>query len=239
MCGTWLRDALSGLVDLLFPLHCGGCGTAGTPWCRECAGSLGRLTRVRRPLLDDGPPAYALGRYRGPARRAVLAYKESGQRHLAGPFGRHLATALRAIASETPVAPETSLSAEKPVESRPGEYHLVPAPSRTIAYRRRGGAHMTRVARRMLAELPGGAVSDCLVIARAAADSAGLTPDERVRNLSGRVLVRPARLPPPTARIVLLDDVITSGATAAACLRALADAGVRVAAVLSLTATAG
>ncbi|GAA4620042.1 ComF family protein [Saccharopolyspora hordei] len=225
---SWFRDGLSGLADLLLPLHCAGCGAAGTAWCPGCARELGGLHRVHRPLLPPALPAYALGRYRGAARRAVLAYKESGQRHLADPLARHLATGLRAI------------TAEHRLDHR---WWLVPAPSRAIAARRRGGAHMSRVAHRTAALLAAEgwpvAVADCLVVARGAADSTGLGAAERVRNLSGRVLLRPGRLPPRDARLVLVDDVITTAATATACHAALGAAGHAVTAVLALTATAG
>ncbi|MGP4021155.1 ComF family protein [Saccharopolyspora sp. 5N708] len=225
---TWLGEGLSGLIDLLLPLRCAGCDAAGTAWCRGCSRELGGLRYVERPLLDPGLPVYALGRYRGAARRAVLAYKESGRRYLAGPLARHLAVGLRAI------------SAEHRLDHA---WWLVPAPSRAIASRRRGGAHMTRIAHRTAAELAASgcpaAVADCLVTARGAADSTGLDAAERVRNLSGRVLVRTGRLPPPGAQVALIDDVITTAATVASAVRVLAAAGVGVAAVLSLTATAG
>ncbi|MGI8308207.1 ComF family protein [Saccharopolyspora hattusasensis] len=224
----WLGAGLSGLVDLMLPLRCAGCDVAGTAWCRDCSRELGGLRRVERPLLEPGPPAYALGRYRGAARRAVLAYKESGRRHLAEPLARHLAVGLCAIAAE---------------HRLDQAWCLVPAPSRAIASRRRGGAHMSRIAHRAAAALTASGqpsvVADCLITARGAADSAGLDAAERVRNLSGRVLGRTGRIPPPTAQVAVIDDVITTAATAASCVAVLGTAGVEVAAVLSLTATAG
>ncbi|MBB5155171.1 ComF family protein [Saccharopolyspora phatthalungensis] len=229
MRASWLDDGLSGLIDLLLPLRCAGCDAPGTAWCRACSAGLGGLRRVERPLLaEPAPPVYALGAYRGPARRAVLAYKESGRRNLAAPLARHLAVGLRAITAE----------------HRLGRaWWLVPAPSRRIASRRRGGAHMSRIAHRVAAELTRAgwptSVADCLVTARGAVDSAGLDAAERVSNLSGRVLARTGRFPPPTAQVALIDDVITTAATVASCLEVLGTAGVGVAAVLSLTATAG
>ncbi|MCI2422161.1 ComF family protein [Saccharopolyspora sp. K220] len=224
---TWLGAGFSGLVDLLMPLRCAGCDDVGTAWCRGCSRELGGLRHVERPLLEPGPPVYALGRYRGAARRAVLAYKESGRRYLAEPLAGHLAVGLRAITAE---------------HQLDDDWWLVPAPSRAIASRRRGGAHMSRIAHRMAAALTASgcrtAVADCLITARRAADSAGLDAAERVRNLSGRVLVQTGRLPPPAAQVALLDDVITTAATVASALAALETANVRVAAVLSLTATA-
>lgn len=225
---TRLREAISGLVDLLLPQHCVGCDVPGTTWCRECAGALGGLRRVHRPVLGDSPPVFALGRYRGTARRAVLAYKEAGRRALAAPLGAQLAIALRSITFDRALEPE---------------WWLVPAPSRSVASRRRGGAHMARIARHTAAELTACGmptrVADCLVTAPDAADSAGLTPQQRLDNLSGRVLPRPRGLPPPGAQIALLDDVVTTGATVASAVSTLDGAQRPVAAVLVLTATAG
>ncbi|WP_344685548.1 ComF family protein [Saccharopolyspora taberi] len=224
---TWLRRTCHGLVDLVFPLHCAGCGRTGTGLCDDCGGALGGLRRVARPLLAAGPPVYALGRYAGAARRAVLAYKENGQRHLAEPFGRLLASASRGVAELH------GWRTDRP-------WAVVPAPSRAIASRRRGGAHMARVACSMAeSQEPRAEVADCLVTGAGARDSAGLDAAERVRNLSGGVVVRTGSLPAQAARIVLIDDVITTGATVASSLAALGSRGVEVDVVLSLTATAG
>jgi predicted amidophosphoribosyltransferase len=221
-----LGRAGSAVLDLLLPLHCAGCAAPATAWCQRCASALGGLHRIHRPLVVDGPPMYALGAYRAAARRAVLAYKESGRRQLAAPLARQLAVGLVGLAPRLRLGPGTL---------------LVPAPSRAVAARRRGGSHMTRLARQLAAELPDWElrVADCLRIAHRAADSAALDPQQRLRNLAGNVRLRPGRLPARPVEAVLLDDVITTGATVASCSRALRTTPVRVRAVLSLTATAG
>lgn len=221
-------EVFSGLVDLVLPLRCGGCGSPGASWCSWCERELGRIRRVDRPLLDPLLPVFALGRYAGSARQGVLAYKESGRRDLAEPFGRHLASGLRALAADgrLPLGPS---------------FALVPAPSRTLAARRRGGAHMPRIAKHAAAELSSAAgrvsVADCLALRRGAVDSAGLAPEERIRNLAGRVRLRPRRL--PSGPLLLVDDVITTAATAASCAAALGGAGAELVGVVALTATAG
>lgn len=225
-----LRDALSGLVDLALPLRCPGCGAGGTSWCAGCARELGRLRRVDKPLLRALSPAFALGRYAGAPRRAVLAYKESGRRDLAEPFARALAAGLRGAADQLDPAGTRAL-------------WLVPAPSRSVAARRRGGSHMLRVAQRcapLLADAGRSAdVADCLALRRGARDSVGLGSHERLRNLSGNLLLRADRVPPERCTAVLVDDVITTAATAASCLSALEGAGLEPFAVVALTATAG
>lgn len=224
------RDAVSGLVDLVLPLRCAGCGLSGTGWCAGCDRELGRLRRVERPLLKPELPVFALGRYAGAARRGVLAYKESGRRDLAEPFGRRLATGLRGLAADGRFLADSTC-------------RLVPAPSRSVAARRRGGAHMVRVAHRAAAALSGTgwevSVADCLAMRRGVRDSAGLDSAGRMRNLAGGVLLRTGRVPPRRCSIVLVDDVITTAATVASCLAALESADLEAAGVIGLTATAG
>ena len=205
------------LLDLILPQRCAGCAAPATAWCARCTSTLGAPVPVARPGLAA---AYALGAYQGPARRAVLAYKERGRRELAPQLGRALADALPAL---------------PPV--RAGPLLLVPAPSRPSAARARGGQHMTTVARRCAEHVPGAVVVPALRLDGRAADSVGLAAHERAANLLGRLRPDPRHRPPPGVPAVVLDDVITTGATAAACTEALRAIGVPVTAVLALTAT--
>lgn len=172
--------------------------------------------------FEVAPAVFALGRYQGAARRAVLAYKERGRRELAAPLGWALADALPAVTRP------------------PGRWVLVPAPSRSAAARRRGGQHMVAVARQCAAALERAGrpalVATALRLDACARDSVGLDAADRAANLSGRLRPVKAALPPPGTPVVLLDDVITTGATIAACTAALAAAGVPVASALAFTA---
>jgi predicted amidophosphoribosyltransferase len=197
----------STLTDLALPRTCPGCGT-GEPWCGACAGLLaGRPRRARLSPNDRAeaplPPAYALAPYRGPVRAAILAAKEHGRRDLPARLGQALGAGLaRLIAIAVILLP----------------FWLVPAPTRPAVARSRGGDPITWMARSAAIELarrgyPAG-VAPCLFTARGARDSVGLDASARMDNLRGRVRWRSRAAPPPGMPVILIDDVLTTGATA-------------------------
>ncbi|MFE6924571.1 ComF family protein [Nocardia sp. NPDC057663] len=206
------------LLDLVVPVHCGGCGTAGAVWCACCAAELS-LDPVRvRPRTDPGVPCWALGPYRGPGRRAVLAAKERGRRDLAAPLGLALAVALARLR-----APDRPLV-------------LVPAPTRAAAARRRGGDPVTRSAVAAAQWLIDCRTVPLLRMRPGVRDSVGLTPAERAHNLRDKIItvggvLEPAGLAPNT-EVVVVDDVLTTGATVTESVRVLSGIGVRPRAVL-------
>lgn len=210
------------LLDLLIPARCAGCGARGAPCCARCAGVWGSLSEVVRVPVAGSVRVFALSRYRGVARRLLIAFKERGRRDLAAPLGLALARALVALP-----LPGAALC-------------LVPAPSRRSAARVRGGPHVELLAAAAARVLAGWgfevAVAPALELAGGARDAVGLDRAARAANLAGRLRFRRAGRPPPGLPVVVLDDVITTGATAAACVRALAAEGIEVAAVLTLLA---
>lgn len=231
-----LGPRLGPLMDLLLPVECGGCGAPGRAWCPDCELLLGPPIRVYPPCCAAGPPVYALGVYRAGLRAALLAYKERGRRDLAGPLGGALAAALLRL----PPAARGLQVPQPGVLQLPqsGGLYLVPVPSRRSAAARRGGQHMALLAQRAAAALSGAgvatAVAPALRMAPGVRDSVGLQRPDRQANLSGRVLPRRAGLPPTGTPVVLVDDVVTTGATAAACAAALAQTGIRVSAIVAL-----
>ncbi|WP_040837512.1 ComF family protein [Nocardia brevicatena] len=212
------------LLDLVLPVLCGGCGRPGTGWCGECAESLAGPPLRVRPRIDPGVPCWALSRYGGPARQAVLSAKERGRRDLADPLGAALANGLaRLCALDRPLV-------------------LIPAPSRSAAARRRGGDPVLRMARAAARRLDPGCLGGCQVVPSlrlwwGVRDSAGLPAQRRRHNLQGRVIAAAIPRKPANTQVVLVDDVLTTGTTATVSIHALSRVGTYVDGVLVSCAT--
>ncbi|KUH65517.1 phosphoribosyltransferase [Mycolicibacterium novocastrense] len=204
------------MLDLVLPLQCGGCGAPSTRWCAACATTLTVRAddpHIVSPRVDPGVPVYSLGRYAGPRRAAVIAVKEHGRADLLGPLAGALRTGLLHLLTWGLV--DTPLT-------------VVPAPTRRWSARRRGGDPVTRMARTATAGLPAVAVVPALRTRAFVADSVGLSSADRQRNIGGRLrLVRPV-----AGEVLVVDDIVTTGATAAESVRVLRSIGARVAAVL-------
>lgn len=212
------------MLDLLLPVECGGCRVPGPLLCPSCEGLLGAPVQVSALCHEAGPPVYALGLYHGRLRAALLAYKERGRRDLAGPLGGALARGLLRLHPK----------------AGGGGVWLVPVPSRRSAAAARGGQHVELLARRAAAVLAGmgvaAAVAPALRVSFGVRDSVGLAAAARQANLAGRVLPRRAGHPPAGTSVVLVDDVVTTGATAAACTATLLRMGIEVPAIVVLAA---
>ena len=209
------------MLDLVLPLACGGCGAPSTRWCAACAAELAvgpDAPHLITPRIDPGVPVFALGRYAGARRSAIVAVKEHGRADLVAPLGSALAAGLCRLAGwgllDLPLT-------------------VVPAPTRGFTARRRGGDPVERIAAAAAAAQPGVVVVPALRMAALARDSVGLGSAARQRNIAGRVRVR-RRGPLAGAAVLLVDDLVTTGSTAAESVRVLRAAQAGVVGVLAL-----
>ncbi|GAA3153808.1 hypothetical protein GCM10010531_01000 [Blastococcus jejuensis] len=202
MDGGWL----GALADLLMPRTCAGCGLPGSVLCARCAALLAQPRPASPRRFPDGfPPAAAAGAYAGPVRPALIAFKERGRAELAAPLGAALALAVAAV-----------VTAAGPGLARP--VLLVPVPSTPAAVRVRGRDHVRELARRAEAELRAAGLdarTTRLLRRRGRVrDSAELSAAARRANLAGSFVVDIRRAGVPRgALLVVVDDVVTSGAT--------------------------
>ncbi|MEE2057539.1 ComF family protein [Rhodococcus artemisiae] len=208
---------LSALLDLVLPVRCGGCDAPGTPWCRECARVLNDPPAQVHVRVDPGVPVWALGAYSGVRRNAVVAAKERGRRDLAAPLGLAAAVAVARLRrwGELPAGPLI----------------VVPAPTRARAARARGGDPVTRMARCAASHDPTLHVHPMLVTGATVRDSVGLSASQRQDNLAGRISIR-ADSVPRSLPLLVIDDIVTTGATTREAVRVLRKGGFRTSGIL-------
>jgi predicted amidophosphoribosyltransferase len=227
---AWLADAWTALADLVLPGMCAGCGAhAGTAVCRDCAAAVSAAVPgpvAPSPAPPGMPACVALGPYEGVLRELILGYKERGRHDLARPLGGLLGAAV--AAGSSPVRPLA----------------LVPVPATAATARRRYGDHMARLAAHAARALRRAGWTVAVhrpLRALPRPDSATLDAAARSRAAEGAFVVRAAsplrRAVFCGARVVVVDDIVTTGVTLATVARRLAGAGAEAGAAAVLAAT--
>lgn len=188
---------LADLTDLVFPRRCLGCARAGFGLCPRCS----RPRDIQRYVPGPGV-VHAGSEYAGAVRAAIIRYKERDRRDLTADLAELLLPAIRRARGSTRVDA------------------LVTVPSSRASIRARGGDHLYRLAHRAGDGL---VVHRPITLGRRIEDTAGLGLRARRENVSGAFR---ASAPTATARrVVLIDDVLTTGASLREAARALTAAG--------------
>jgi predicted amidophosphoribosyltransferase len=208
-CAAWF-------VDLLLPRRCVSCGASGTGFCASCRAALRPLVPPlcarcgaptawpvdrcrecagRRLAFASARSAYA---YAGPASRLLRAWKERGHRQLAGLAGELVATSLEPAGADV----VTSIPAD-PVRQLERSRHPAEALARELGTR--WELEYAPLLRR-----------DRIVQRQAALAYAG-----RRANVQGAFAAKES----VPARILLVDDIYTTGSTASVAASALRRAG--------------
>jgi len=209
---------MAALLDLLYPRECAVCGVriadpGRLSFCAGCDAALGWIEPPCCPRCGASRPgercgecegrefrfsgATALGKYDGRLRDFLLVLKFRGGRQLADEFGRRLAARL------------------------PGSFDLVvPVPMTRWKVLFRGYNAAALVAERFARHAALPYSGSALRKIRRTKPQAELEREERLTNPKGAYGASPVR-----GRVLLVDDVVTTGATANACTEALLSAG--------------
>lgn len=198
---------VSEIGAFLLAATCAGCDRPGVFLCDEC-----RLEIAAEPLVlrtQGGLVVRASLTFDGVAARCIRRLKGEGDTLIAGPLGAALGAVLLPVLGD--------------------DIHAVPIPTSRAAYRRRG----YRVPDLLISRA--GADPWRLLRHRGAhADQRGLGVQARAQNVRGSLQVRRAG---HGAKVVLVDDVVTTGATLDEGARVLTEAGFEVVGAIALAAT--
>ncbi len=222
------RQAWSWVIDLLFPPRCGGCRTLGSQWCEACRAAVRPVTppwceRCGQPQVTDrlcsNCLAYPLhiekirsvAVFEGVLREAIHRFKYERLSGMAEPFGEMLAAYWRA-------------------EQMTADW-LIPVPLHPSRERDRGYNQSDLLARQLARRVSVPYSGKGLRRTRATAVQMTLTAAQRRENVAGAFECIEPRV--RGARVVIIDDVGTTGATLDACAQAVLKAGA--ASVMGLT----
>ncbi len=204
-----MNGILSPIVDLIFPPKCLTCGALAEPFCTECR--LGIDPAEELPFPPNVDDVRSVGHHEDPLRRAVLRLKFERKvalvRPLAGLLARELPDEWRADA-------------------------LVPVPLHW-ARRLERGFNQSELLAVELGRVTGVPVLSALRRTRATGHQVGRRAAERLEGVRGAFRADPEAV--SGRRLVLIDDVWTTGATLGECASVLEYAGA--AAVFALTVT--
>ena len=234
---TAVTMPLRAVIDVVLPPRCPGCGEIVDGDDRFCATCFGQMLALGPPqcaccgvplphdgdaaarcgaCLADPPPfdhARAPFAYGGPARKLVLALKHGRRLHLA----RMMARAMLRVAGDLP-----------------DDAVIVPVPSHRWRLWQRGFNQAAQIARHLSRQSGRPLVVDALERIKPTPTTKGLSRRSRQKNVQGAFRV----MKPEAIRgraVIVVDDVMTTGATVAACARQLRRGGARQVAVLTYT----
>jgi predicted amidophosphoribosyltransferase len=227
------RGLTAAAVDLFLGSACVGCARPGAVLCLDCEADLqgSPFTAWPTPRPAELRRPFAVTAYDGPAKAAIIAHKEHGVLPLAKPLGRALAVSVMAVLA---AGPPTLRIGRAPL--------LVSPPTYPDRVRARGHDPLLRTVQSCLRVLSRSGIrmvtARPLQRVRVVADQSGLSAAARAANVTGAFCVKPSARSGLAGRsVVVVDDVLTTGATGAEVCRSLEAVGAEVIGVAVVAAT--
>jgi len=196
------KTAWNAALDLVFPPYCTNCGKADTSWCSRCQRELETYPlQLLQRTIDPNLVVSSTGVHSGILRTAVHAFKYEGVVHLATPLAERMLAVL---------------------DTRSKVDALIPVPIHSERRRQRGYNQAELLAQAIMHQRGIPVLSDVLVRHKETMSQVNLTMSEREQNVSGAFTVNQTL---KGKHALLIDDVVTTGATLSACAQALIAAG--------------
>lgn len=223
-----MRDFATSMLDLVLGRSCAGCDEPGVVLCAACARSLQPRVRFRRDLdvadVMEGlriPVVCALD-YRGTTRQVLYRYKDHRI--------RQLATWL------SPALAESIISAAGRAGVRTTDVLLAPMPTRRNNVRRRGFDATAFLVRGALSRVETAGVGQFLIDTRTEGAAKNVGAFEREQRAINAFRIRREKVL-PTRPVIVVDDIVTTGATVKEATETLLLAGIQVVAVATVAGT--
>jgi len=197
---------LKSFLDFVFPTACAVCEIPPSPLCDACAPSFA----VARSWLEGTPVWYAT-EYGAPISRIMKAYKDQNRTALT----TYLAPGLKQAVAEAALVL--------------GECWICFPPRNRANFQKRGFDPVARLITGAEKSVPRQLPSSILRFHRQVRDQRRLNKPGRESNISGSMKAIPG-----SKRVLLVDDVMTTGSTLKECTRALRAAGYEVAGICVL-----
>ncbi len=192
---------ISELSQLIFPTRCYGCNSLGISICSLCRREW--IPHYYRTHIDSLHVHSALI-YTPTASKIIVAAKENG---LQGADDLLITAVIHVLAK---------------AHFDKSYCRLVPVPSSSYSRRRRGRSFIVDLTK-VVSQQTGIAVNDCLQVARKVKDQSGLTKVQRSTNMQGAFSLKSGAV--LRGDLILIDDVVTTGATLREAARALNSQG--------------
>jgi len=201
-------DYLAAALELALPKTCAGCGAGGVILCATCRQEWSTVPNQVSTRIDPGIPVWSLGVLGGVRRRTIINLKERGRVDVIPYLGAVMRASVEYLQARGEV--DTDIT-------------LVPAPTKKSSAAVRGGDVVTRVCYASgLTTIPVAHLSET------GKDAVGLSAAERWRNRLGAVQIDEIKVKKLTGHVLVVDDVITTGATLKATIMVLTSRGVKI-----------